>query len=153
MSSYDFVIEQIKGKENKIADALSRRENYRDTSEESTTQMLKEEKGKFILNPKIQLKMISMDTEEEELVKEIGKETKRSKERLGIEEDEEGIKRFKGMIFVPKGMEERAIRKYHDNIQEGHPGIARTIEKLDLFPWNVQESQKIHQQLRFMYEE
>jgi hypothetical protein len=92
--------------------------------------MLKEEKGRLILNPKIQLKMISMDTEEEELVKEIGKETKKSKERPEIEEDEEGIKRFKGMIFVPKKMEERTIRRYHDNIQEGHPGIARTIEKL-----------------------
>jgi hypothetical protein len=131
LSNYDFVIEHIKGKENKIADALSRREDYRnETEEKSTTQMLKEEEGNLVLNPKIQLKMISMSMEEKELLKEIREETRRSKERPEMEEDEEGIKRFRGMIFVPKKMEERTIQRYHDNIQEGHPGIARTIEKL-----------------------
>src|SRR6202000_3293828 len=48
LSSYDFVIEHIKGKENKVADALSRRADYRDpASNERRTELLIEENGKL----------------------------------------------------------------------------------------------------------
>lgn len=46
------------------------------------------------------------------------------------EEDENGIKRFKKLILVPKQIEKEIFQKYHDDPKEGHQGIARTIEKI-----------------------
>jgi len=49
---------------------------------------------------------------------------------LHIETEEDGFKRFNGLIFIPKEMEEKLIRRHHDEVQEGHPGITRTMEKI-----------------------
>ena len=46
---------------------------------------------------------------------------------MKIEED--GTKRFNGLTFVPKKVESMVITRFHDDIREGHPGIARTMEK------------------------
>jgi Integrase zinc binding domain len=35
-----------------------------------------------------------------------------------------------GLIVIPKSMEEKMIRRYHDDTREGHPGLARTMEKI-----------------------
>lgn len=48
LSSYDFVIEHIKGKENKAADALSRRPDYREQIVKRNTKILIEEEGKLV---------------------------------------------------------------------------------------------------------
>lgn len=57
LCAYDFRIEHIKGKENKVADALSRRSDYREkeTSEEKTP-MLLEHEGTLIINKQMKWK-------------------------------------------------------------------------------------------------
>jgi hypothetical protein len=129
LASYDFRIEHIKGKGNKVADALSRRADYREGEKDSVHEpMLIEEKGTLIINPKMKSKMITL--EKDEILTAIKEETKKQKERTEIEINEEGLKEFNGMIFVPKATEQIVMKRYHDDIREGHPGIARTMEKI-----------------------
>jgi hypothetical protein len=130
LSSYDFRIEHIKGKENRVADALSRRVGYKeDETPERKTQMLVEKDGALIINRQMKLSMISLNFEDKELIKEIKEATQKS-ERVDIETEEDGFRRFNGLIFIPKEMEEKLIQRHHDEAREGHPGIARTMEKI-----------------------
>jgi hypothetical protein len=131
LSDYDFRIEHIKGKENKVADALSRRADYRENKEEKEKMpMLIEENGSLKINKQVKMKMMHMENEDEKLLKEIKKSTKQDKERAELPIEEDGLKRFKGMIFVPKENEKAVMERFHDGILEGHPGIARTMEKI-----------------------
>jgi hypothetical protein len=47
---------------------------------------------------------------------------------LSIKED--GFKRFNGLIFIPKKKEKAVIERFHDDVREGHPGVSRTMEKI-----------------------
>jgi hypothetical protein len=142
LSSYDFVIEHIKGKENTVADALSRRPDYKEDSPEIENSMLKEIDGKLRIN---NVKMISLENHDEELLCRIKESVNNYPERTDLITDEKGIKRFKGLIFVPKNMEEEVIRSHHDGITEGHPGIARVLEKIQrsfYFPGMYRKTRK-----------
>jgi reverse transcriptase-like protein/integrase-like protein len=128
LSSYDFVIEHVKGKENVVADSLSRRPDYRDENpEERKESLLKEENGKLKMNT---IKMITMESHDEDLLKEIRKKTDETVERDDLVVDANGYKRFKGLIFIPKNMEEKMIEAHHDGVDNGHPGISRVMEKI-----------------------
>jgi reverse transcriptase-like protein/integrase-like protein/chromodomain-containing protein len=130
LASYDFRIEHIKGKENKVADALSRRPDYREGIEEKKTAMLMEDKGALIINRQMKSKIIRMEVDDENVYDEIKNETKKNEERQELTIDEDGFKRFNGLVFVPKKLETTIIRQSHDDIRNGHPGIARTVEKI-----------------------
>ena len=131
LSSYNFVIEHIKGKENKVADALSRRPDYQeDQVPHRTTQIFKETKQGLIMNKDLKLNMITLENEDEKLMERIKEETRKDERHPEIEDGEDGFKRFNGLILVPKMVEASLIERYHDDIREGHPGIARTVEKI-----------------------
>jgi len=103
LSSYNFVIEHIKGKENKVADALSRRPDYKDDSAVNrTTQIFKETDRGLVLNRDIQLKMINIENEDQELNDKIRSEIEKDERYPEIQKDEDGHKRFKGLIIIPK---------------------------------------------------
>ena len=128
LCSYDFTIEHIKGKENIVADALSRRPDYQENTEATeTTNLLREENGKLIVN---KIMMVTTHINDEGLRERIKTSAKGHHRRDTLVEDNEGYLRFKGMIFVPKNMEEETIRKHHDGNEHGHTGIARTMEKI-----------------------
>src|SRR5712664_2245471 len=60
LASYDFKIEHIKGKENKVADALSRRADYRKGEGiNRTTAMLVEENGALVVNRQMKSKLLT----------------------------------------------------------------------------------------------
>ena len=65
-----------------------------------------------------------------ELMKAIKRETATSQDRSEIEIDEDGTKKFNGLVYAPKTMEKAVIERFHDDLREGHPGIARTMEKI-----------------------
>src|ERR1700722_2748153 len=72
LSSYNFIIEHIEGKENTVADALSRRHDYKDdstparTSEQPRGQIFKETEQGLVINKNIEF-MISIGRDEEGL--------------------------------------------------------------------------------------
>jgi reverse transcriptase-like protein/integrase-like protein/chromodomain-containing protein len=128
LSAYDFVIEYVRGKENTVADALSRRPDYRDEDVQSEPACLfKEEEGVLKLNS---IRMVSMENNDKELTEKIRGEMKNYEKRTDLIEDENGFKRFKGLLFVPSNMEQEVIRAHHDGLENGHPGIARVMEKI-----------------------
>jgi Integrase zinc binding domain len=49
---------------------------------------------------------------------------------IEIGKDQDGFKRFKGLIFVLRKVEREIIKGYHGDIREGHPGESRTLEKI-----------------------
>jgi hypothetical protein len=131
LSSYNFITEHIKGKENKVADALSRRPDYRENTEfNRTTKIFEETERGLILNKNIKLNMMKFNNEDEEIKKRIKESTKEKELNPDIKEDEDGLKRLNGLIIVPKELEQKILERYHDDPREGHQGIARTIEKI-----------------------
>jgi hypothetical protein len=80
LCAYDFRIEHIKGKENKVADALSRRSDYREkTTSEEKTPMLIEKEGALIVNKQMKSKKATLSNEDEDLIKEIKKKRRKKK--------------------------------------------------------------------------
>lgn len=132
LSEYDFVIEHVKGRENKVADALSRREDYRETEDikENKESMLKEENGKIVINRDARIKMISIEGNREihELIK---KETREETVRKEMKIEEDGFKKFNNKIWVPEKARAEVIKELHERSVEGHQGVDRTVEKID----------------------
>ena len=44
--------------------------------------------------------------------------------------DNQGILRFKGLVYIPAGVREQFVREQHSLPAHGHQGIARTWERL-----------------------
>lgn len=131
LCGYDFRIEHVKGKENKVADALSRRADYRENGTPGEmAPMLVEDNGRLSINKQVKLKMVHLEDANTELYEGIREATKKDAERTELEIEEDGFKRFRGLIFIPKEKEKAVMQRFHDNILEGHPGIARTMEKI-----------------------
>jgi transposase InsO family protein len=127
LTKYDFVIEYVKGSENKIADALSRK-NDEDTGVVRNRAILEETNEGLRINRQAELK-VAITRDKEDLIELIRKNPDQERVR-GLKPDEKGLFTMRGLIIVPRKLEENVIERHHNNQLDGHWGEARTIEKI-----------------------
>ena len=109
----------IPGKQNIVADTLSRNPDYDTGLKIVETKILKEENGKLLLNQQARIAIVQVSCEDQKLLEEIEKKAGDGR-----------MEKFNGLIKVPKSMESQILKRYHDDIREGHPGLARMMEKV-----------------------
>jgi transposase InsO family protein len=88
--------------------------------------------------------MIHMETQDK-IMERIREETKEDGRYPEIPIDENGYRRFNGLILVPRTLEGIVIERHHNDIREGHPGEARTVEKIQrnyYFPGIIRKVRK-----------
>jgi Integrase zinc binding domain/Chromo (CHRromatin Organisation MOdifier) domain/RNase H-like domain found in reverse transcriptase/Integrase core domain len=126
LTKYNFRIEHVRGKENVVADALSRRPDYKQEPERAKTIFQQTDQG-LVINQNADLRMI-VNINEDRMIQEI-QENIDDQCRKGTK-NSEGVWMFQGAIIVPKRLEKLVIKECHDGVLQGHFGEARTVEKI-----------------------
>lgn len=134
LAKFKFRIEHIKGKENVIADALSRRPDYAIGLEQPKTNILREDEDGIRYNTQAVL-ATTITIKEEKFHAKMAKATREDKVLSTALTNQEANKVkelavWKGSILVPTTMIKEVIQMHHDPPAEGHQGIERTIEKI-----------------------
>jgi hypothetical protein len=114
VSEYDFDIKHIKGKENKVADALSKRVHEMNAT---TISMYQSD-----LKPRI-LEAVKLDLQHKELVAKLQEVILQQKiEEYKLDNDEMLI--YRGKIYVSNSQELKSLilREMHNVPYAGHPG-------------------------------
>jgi uncharacterized membrane protein len=128
LSEFDFEVRNIKGKENKVADALSRR--IHGLFEINIS------RGESDLQQRI--RMIGVNDENyTKMMAELQNSVTNSDE-LDISIDKEGLLRFKNRLYVPDSAELKLtiLDEVHKKPYSGHPSYHKTITTLrKLFYW------------------
>jgi hypothetical protein len=119
LSEYDFEIKHIKGKENKVVDALSKRVHEMHAT---TISMYKSDLKDRILEV-AKLDQHYLQTKE---TLQQGNFQQKIKD---YELREDGILMYRGKVYVPKSQELKSIvlREMHNVSYVGHPGYQKTI--------------------------
>jgi hypothetical protein len=134
LSRFNFRIQHIKGKDNIMADALSRRPDYALGVEQPKTNILIEDGNEIRYNTKAVLataitvngtgfhqRMIQATRKDKTLMTAI-----QNREAI----DQNGLAVWNGSILVPRAMITEIIKEHHDPPMQGHQGIDRTMEKI-----------------------
>ena len=120
LSEYDFKISYIKGKENKVADALSRRPHISaiSTIQVNLYDQIREQSGNDQWYTEIRSSL------------ERGKSTPTKTEGYSI--DHEGLLRFQGRVYIPANEELRrlVLDEAHRAPYFVHPGVRKMLETL-----------------------
>jgi hypothetical protein len=142
LSTFNLVITYRKGTENARADALSRRQDYTGKPTERPRAILKDTGAGMEYNHEL-LATISVveDTELEQRIKDAYLKDECASRVLddsGILKesatdfaiDQQGLLRFKGLVYIPSGIRRDFVREQHSLPAHGHQGIARTFDRL-----------------------
>jgi hypothetical protein len=148
LSKFKFRIEHIKGKENVIADALSRRPDYAIGLEQPKTNILKEDKDGIRYNNKAVL-AAAITVNETGFHQRMIQETKKDKTLMTAIMNKEatqqnGLALWNGSILVPTAMVTEIIKRHHDPPLQGHQGIDKTMEKIQRQYYFPQMRKRVH---------
>jgi hypothetical protein len=136
LSAYNFVITYRKGSENARADALSRRQDYSGKPTERPRAILKtSDKGMEYNHELLATISVVEDTQLEKEIKNAYAADENARRVLkepttDFLVDQQGILRFKGLVYIPTRMRQDFVQNQHALPAHGHQGIARTFERL-----------------------
>ena len=125
LAAYNFTIAYRKGSENARADALSRRTDYVSPKEERPRAILKKTDEGMRYNELLATIAIVEDTELETRLKNAYATDECAKRVLTKVEgsfaiDEQGLIRFKGLVYVPNQMRRPLVQEQHSLPAHGH---------------------------------
>ena len=132
LASYDFKIVHVKGTENGRADALSRKTEYfQKVPKETQTVLYQEQDGSLrqlaatyqVLYDTTWIHQLVQGYEQEQ--ENIAKMAEQGQLRY-----EEPLWKRNNKVFVPEGICEELITRIHESPMHGHPGIHKTIKKI-----------------------
>ena len=113
------------------ADILSRKEQVDTKEDNKDVQLLKEELWQQRTTAEITMIKRKTTVEENDIFKEIRRNTTREKEVIqalkkkdGLTWEEDGVVYIEGRIYVPnnKKIQEEILKENHDSVDVGHPG-------------------------------
>jgi hypothetical protein len=149
LQQFDLVINYRDGKDNVVADALSRRGDYK---REAEAEDEKEKSASVPITPRIEYRLATIsriDDGDPTLISDIIQATKNDESlqpilddphRYGYSITNDGIlKNPQGLIVVPndRALRTKILHEIHDTPTGGHRGIEKTINKLSrLFWWS-----------------
>ena len=133
MAEYHFTLHHLEGKKNAGADALSRRPDHDDGSEDN--------KDIAVLPGHLfrQIEERPLSSIEKTIMEEVEEQSKGNREWSKLKkkfqgewkEGEEGVRYWRERVYVPKGnIRERILKEYHDTALAGHPGRHRMYENI-----------------------
>ena len=127
LGQYKFKITYTPGKDNQVADSLSRRQDlYQQRSDDNRAIFEKDSQGNLM--PLQQLNVLTFKPQDDF---ETSIKQQYQYDDLAIKWLREGQTTplsYKGKLYVPGSLINELIRNHHDNPKYGHPGIARTYE-------------------------
>jgi hypothetical protein len=135
LAAYNFTIAYRKGSENARADALSRRTDYVGPKQERPRAILKETSEGMQYNELLATISVVENTELEKELKDAYSTDECAKRVLEKTEgdfliDEQGLIRFKGLVYVPSKLRCQLVQEQHSLPAHGHQGIAKTFERI-----------------------
>jgi hypothetical protein len=149
LQQFDLIIQYREGKDNAVADALSRRGDHR---REAEAEDKKEKTDHVSTSPRVSYRLATIsriDDGDPQLISDLIEGTKNdielqhilaSPEKYGYSMSHGGILRNpQGLIVVPNNRELRTkiLKEIHDAPTGGHRGVEKTINKLSrLFWWS-----------------
>ena len=135
LSAYDFRITYRKGSENGRADALSRQTEYEGYKVERERAILKQGPDGLVYNHELATIAVIEDNTWENKLKEAYEKDEISKQQTqqisgSFSKDNQGILRFKGLVYVPTTLRKEFVREQHSLPAHGHQGVKRTFERM-----------------------
>jgi len=138
------MLKHILGKMNTKADILSRKEKVNTKEDNKDVQLLKEELWQRRTTAEITMIKRKTRVEEDNILKEIKRNTTREKEVVqalkkedSLTWEKDGVAYMEGRIYVPnnKKIQEEILKENHDLVDIGHLGQHRMLELLKRIYW------------------
>jgi hypothetical protein len=135
LAAYNFTITYRKGSENARADALSRRTDYVGPKQDRPRAILKQIDKGMQYNELLATIAVVEDTELEERLKNAYSTDECAKRVLNKVDgdftiDEQGLIRYKGLVYVPNKMRRPLVQEQHSLPAHGHQGVTRTFDRI-----------------------